>query len=184
MRLLRVFSFLFIALLAYPAFAGAETQVSSAPGTPEARQQIETLTALVTKLQAQIRELLNTQNIAATPIPATLIAGDGSVMTKPRICDRLDRTINLSRGMETEEVTDMQEFLKERGFLDAEPTGFFGAKTEAALKAYQAHEGLPPAGVFGPRTRTLILAVHCTGTSTPAFAPKTETQNTESTTTE
>lgn len=182
MRYSLTLGMLLVALVICPVMARAE--VSPAPGTPEARKQIEDLTALVTKLQGQIRELLQVQNVAATPIPSTLIAPNGTLITKPRICDRLDRYINLSRGMETDEVTEMQEFLKEQGYFNAEPTGFFGAKTEAALKAYQTAQGLPPAGVFGPRTRTLILAIHCTSTSTPATTSSPESQQTETTSTE
>lgn len=162
-----------IAALPNASFA----QTTPAPGSAEARAQVESLSALVLKLQSQINDLLRIQHVTATPIPATLISPNGELMYKPRICDTLDR--NLSRGMENEDVGYMQEFLKEKGFFDGEATGFFGAKTEAALKAYQVSEGLPGVGAFGPRTRTLILAVHCTGTSTPAVMPQHESTSSE-----
>lgn len=70
----------------------------------------------------------------------------------------------LSRGMEGlpgqgEDVTELQKILIAEGFLvlDA-PTGYFGAQTEEALKAYQRAHGLEPIGIVGPLTRALLNA--------------------------
>ena len=62
-------------------------------------------------------------------------------------------------GMRGKEVVLLQEFLKRYGWGIPDEsfiTGYFGATTLAALKKFQAANGLPPEGEVGPRTRALI----------------------------
>ena len=68
------------------------------------------------------------------------------------------------------EVSKLQEFLKEEGFLNiTNATGFFGQATEGALKKWQAQEqivfsGSPETtgfGAVGPLTRIKIKEVRC-----------------------
>ncbi len=51
------------------------------------------------------------------------------------------------------DVTALQEVLVIAGYLTEAPTGYFGKKTEAALKAYQAARGITQTGTLGPVTR-------------------------------
>ena len=66
---------------------------------------------------------------------------------------------NLNRGKRSTEVLKLQEVLVEQEFLAVTPTGFFGPKTEAALKEFQiahgivAHYKSAGAGTVGPQTR-------------------------------
>lgn len=55
-----------------------------------------------------------------------------------------------------EEVLALQNFLNQKGFLSAVPTGTFGPRTEDAVKKFQISEGLSPLGVVGPATRNAL----------------------------
>lgn len=82
------------------------------------------------------------------------------------VCGMLERS--LRRGSSGEDVSRLQEYLKEKGFFTASTTGFFGLVTERALQEWQAREGVVKEGdaestgfgVLGPQTRQRIMA-HC-----------------------
>lgn len=69
-----------------------------------------------------------------------------------------------SRDYFTEgQVTVLQNFLKDRGFLQSDVTGFFGDDTFSAVKRYQIASGISPAsGFVGPLTRFAINSELCT----------------------
>ena len=58
----------------------------------------------------------------------------------------------LKRGDYLHDVLLMQERLSELGYLNSEYNGFFGGKTENALKAFQTAKGLEADGQCGPMT--------------------------------
>ena len=58
----------------------------------------------------------------------------------------------LRRGDKGDAVTRVQKALISLGYLNGRADGDFGAKTEQALKDYQAVQGLAEDGVAGPRT--------------------------------
>lgn len=62
---------------------------------------------------------------------------------------------NLSQGMQSEEVRQLQERLRAEGFFThPTSTGYFGPITLAAVKAYQTAKGIPfVTGFVGPLTR-------------------------------
>ena len=67
----------------------------------------------------------------------------------------------LSVGASGPDVVALQTALEQRGLLELPPgvaNGFFGALTQAAVAAYQAHTGLPSIGVFGPLTTAKLNA--------------------------
>ncbi len=64
-----------------------------------------------------------------------------------------------------EDVKALQQLLVSLGFLKEAPTGYFGVKTRAAVKAYQAAHGISMTGVLGPLTRTTLNG---TVTTSPA----------------
>ncbi len=69
-------------------------------------------------------------------------------------------TKNLRYGMRDSDVTELQKVLKKLGLFNAEPTGYFGPLTLAAVKAYQRSHGiLPVSGFFGPLTRASLNAL-------------------------
>lgn len=107
----------------------------------------------VTALQKQIAELTakiaaqkgaSVSTPAATPAP---VSANGSFTTY------------LYQGMEGEEVTRLQKVLAQQGFFSAEPNGTFGPLTVAAVKKFQAAQGLSTLGVVGPATRAALNAL-------------------------
>jgi predicted chitinase len=68
--------------------------------------------------------------------------------------------IDLERGMEGEEVQQLQWALVDLGYMtraqmDTGP-GIFGPQTEASLKSFQAANGVPSTGYYGPMTREAL----------------------------
>lgn len=64
--------------------------------------------------------------------------------------------LNLKYGSRGGEVTELQEFLIDKGFLLGQSSGNFFSLTRRAVIAYQSSVGLPATGYVGPMTRTKI----------------------------
>lgn len=64
----------------------------------------------------------------------------------------------LRRGSRGEDVRELQEHLTALGYECGTPDGIYGAKTEAAVSAFQAAEGLNVDGIAGPMTRERLEA--------------------------
>lgn len=62
----------------------------------------------------------------------------------------------LKKGMEGVEVKRMQQELRERGFLSASATGYFGDSTDAALREFQKAANVTADGVAGEGTLELL----------------------------
>jgi len=62
----------------------------------------------------------------------------------------------LRRGDENSEVLVLQQYLKNYGYLSAEPDGQFGSATERAVKLFQEANGLTADGVAGKGTLTAL----------------------------
>lgn len=71
----------------------------------------------------------------------------------------------LGFGMRGAEILELQKALAAKGFLIATPNGNFGPATLAAVKAYQAANGLEQVGTVGPKTRALLNI--CVGSANP-----------------
>jgi peptidoglycan hydrolase-like protein with peptidoglycan-binding domain len=67
-------------------------------------------------------------------------------------------TSNLKYGQRSPQITELQDFLADKGFLAASPTGYFGLLTLKAVKNYQTDRNLPSTGFVGPMTREIINA--------------------------
>lgn len=71
-----------------------------------------------------------------------------------------------SRDISTSgEVSDLQDFLSDKGYLLDSNRGYFGAKTLAAVKAFQSANSLIASGYVGPITRTKISSISCSNPS-------------------
>lgn len=57
------------------------------------------------------------------------------------------------------EVSTLQDFLQAKGYLNNEPTGYFGLLTLKAVKDFQKDKGISPTGYMGPLTRAKIKAL-------------------------
>ena len=61
-------------------------------------------------------------------------------------------------GMSGDDVTKIQQKLKELGLFNEEVTDFYGRKTEAAVKAFQEAAGLKADGIAGAKTREMLFS--------------------------
>ena len=66
----------------------------------------------------------------------------------------------LQYGDKDKYVFRLQEELHARGYLEAEPTGYFGIETQKALSRYQERKGLEADGKAGPVTQKKIYGEH------------------------
>lgn len=64
---------------------------------------------------------------------------------------------DLAVGTSGYDVFVLQRILVKKGFLSAEPTGYFGALTVAAVAKYQRSLGITPTSYFGPLTKAQAL---------------------------
>ena len=74
-------------------------------------------------------------------------------------CTKLTKT--LSKGSENSEVLKLQDFLFDKGYLTANPNGYFGEATRKAVLKLQRDAGLKLDGVVGVTTRRNILSGTC-----------------------
>lgn len=60
------------------------------------------------------------------------------------------------------EVSELQAFLANSGYLNSAPTGYFGSMTKRAVASYQRDSGLYATGYVGQMTREAIYNDSCT----------------------
>lgn len=68
---------------------------------------------------------------------------------------------NLSKGKESDEVKDLQNFLTNKGYLKTTPNGYFGPATLIAVKLYQKSLGFNQSGQVLTLTRAAIKKETC-----------------------
>ncbi len=108
--------------------------------------------SVMASLQAQVQTLLT--QIAAL---SGSTSGSASMPSANAACPAIVRA--LVRGSRGDDVTQLQKFLIAKAILEAgNDTGFFGARTEAAVKAWQASKGLEAIGIVGPKSRALLVS--------------------------
>lgn len=64
--------------------------------------------------------------------------------------------INLSYGMENDDVKVLQSLLSQKGYFTGIVSGYFGWQTDVAVKAFQLANNLPATGFVGSLTRELL----------------------------
>lgn len=70
-------------------------------------------------------------------------------------------TSYLSYGSENYQVETLQNILARAGYLQANPNGYFGPSTRAAVRAFQADNGLATSGVVGQATLNALNERAC-----------------------
>ncbi|MBI2052079.1 MAG: peptidoglycan-binding protein [Candidatus Sungbacteria bacterium] len=144
----------------------AQAQTSSAPTVEELQKQIQLLLSQMGSLQKEITALKSTPTVPVTPtitpspiisVPAVLptdideseVTGTETDFIPPPILTR-----SLFRGSRGEDVRQLQEFLAQDSTIYPEGiiTGYYGIGTEAAIKRWQAKNGIPAVGVVGRQT--------------------------------
>jgi peptidoglycan hydrolase-like protein with peptidoglycan-binding domain len=120
--------------------------------------QITAIISLLTSFGADATTIAN--------VDASLRGGSPTTMPNPtptppgsNLCTRL--MLHLKMGSRGADVTRLQLFLKARGHLNAEATGYFGAMTQAAVRKFQAENNISSTGEAGPMTRARIVALTC-----------------------
>ena len=77
----------------------------------------------------------------------------------------------LRRGSRGDDVEELQMLLNMKYGYDLEVDGIYGAKTEAAVKAFQKAHGLTADGVCGPQTRKALGLEYVDNSNPPADDP-------------
>ncbi len=100
------------------------------------------------------------------------IAGS-ETLSKLKSAKDSGRTLNpdsLARGMKGDKVKEVQQRLKQLGLFN-EPTitGFFGPKTEAAVKDFQESAGMKVDGIVGKKTREKLMAARSSTSLVPGM---------------
>ncbi len=85
---------------------------------------------------------------------------------------------DLTLGDTGSDVTTLQTFLQAHGYFTATPVPNFGNATLAAVRAFQADNGISSTGTVGPLTRAAIQAKSCGTSSTTPASPPVPTTNT------
>ena len=80
------------------------------------------------------------------------------VLAFPFLVSAATFTSPLNVGSSGGEVSALQEFLSNKGYLSASPTGYYGPLTQAAVRQFQSANGIAPLGNVGPATRAALNA--------------------------
>src|SRR3989344_4733583 len=136
-------------LIGAPVFVFAQS-TNQKVSPAELQKQIQALLKQIEELQKQVItlqvELVRSEIPTQTEAPEAAAAA--SEITPPEL------TRNLSRGSSGDDVRKLQEFLAKDKDIYPEGllTGFFGPRTETAVKKWQGKYGIEQVGVIGPKT--------------------------------
>lgn len=150
--------------------AHAQT-TSSTPTIEELQKQIQLLLSQMSSLQKEVTTLrsttpaptttsnMTTSTTATTPIVTPSITPleiDESEVTETETAYVLPPVLtrSLFRGSRGEDVRQLQEFLAQDPTIypDGAVSGYYGVSTEAAVKRWQAKNGIPSVGIIGRQT--------------------------------
>ncbi len=79
---------------------------------------------------------------------------------------------SLDVGASNANVTTLQNVLIQNGYLTGAATGYFGAKTQVALKSFQTKSGLSAVGRMGPKTASAIAQIAITDVPVSSLLPE------------
>jgi peptidoglycan hydrolase-like protein with peptidoglycan-binding domain len=93
----------------------------------------------------------------------------------PTPCAALSHNMRIgSNDSQTDgDVSGLQTFLQDEGYLKSDPTGYFGNSTFKAVKKFQAKYGIPQVGSVGSVTRKKIQLLSCEIVSDPVSVEET-----------
>ncbi|MDV2886391.1 peptidoglycan-binding protein [Alkalihalophilus pseudofirmus] len=98
----------------------------------------------------------------------------GFFLAGPQIADAALGDQTLRVGMTHQDVTELQNSLKEKGYFTGQATGYFGPVTEGAVRRFQSANNLTADGIAGPQTFSALKGSSVsTATSSPQTAPAT-----------
>lgn len=171
--------------------AWAEQMTATVVQTTELKtteQQIEMLLKMIQDLQRQVLEMkaqqggqpLSTEKRPMIEVEKKNLLNATTSVSNIQKCVAINRYLSAFPGQNSDgvegqargtdgEVRRLQQFLKDQGLFEGEPTGFFGPATEVAVQRFQAKhavvkEGTPETtgyGAVGPSTRMVIRRILC-----------------------
>lgn len=121
----------------------------------EALTRIDAIISEMQKLRAEFARLVGAapaQTAPVTPtVPAGAVLGAGTTQVL---------TGDLSYGATSESITRVQKLLATDAeiYADGTVSGFYGPKTQEAIRRFQARFGLDTVGVIGPSTKAVLEA--------------------------
>ena len=86
----------------------------------------------------------------------------------------------LQYGDNNKYVTQLQQALHDLGFLVANPTGYYGESTRAAVRNFQKSQGLTADGIAGTATRKALLGSNYTSLSSSSSSATTSSTSSSS----
>lgn len=137
-----------VVFLVSPFFASADT-------LSDLQAKVQSLVTEIAALQAQIQTL-----------QSSTITTPGTVPTTSAVyCPVLSSTVTL--GSYGDDVSKLQTYLAGQGIYSDEVTGYFGEKTQAAVRTWQTRNNLVISGdssstgwgTFGPRSRAFLATL-------------------------
>jgi Putative peptidoglycan binding domain len=121
-----------------------------------ALRQVGSDTVLVMKNSKELW-FKNTSATAFTPAHFAKLSSDWGTGQVRGVSTDVARFLSrLSLRSSGEEVRLLQVTLAALGYYDDENTGYFGPKTEAAVRSFQVEHAVDSLGIVGPITRTLL----------------------------
>ena len=141
--------------------------IGSGPTTTTSGMSMTDLLALLNQLKAQLKALVIQAIARGIKLPAGLAESLGINPSTGVATGAGSFVRDLTVGMSGNDVLALQQFLNNHGFVIV-ATGpgspgyeviYFGLKTKAALIKFQAANGLPATGYFGPMTRAKVNAM-------------------------
>ncbi len=139
---------LYVSVLTVCLIATAAAPHAQAATYAESLAKMDLLIAEMQKLRAEFAML--SRGITAPSTPGAVLG----VSTKAVLTD------DLSFGVTNESITKIQKLMATDAEIYADGTisGFFGPKTQEALRRFQTRFGLDPVGVVGPSTKAILEA--------------------------
>ena len=130
---------------------------------------LEDVQSNINSLSSQMQDLKAQLGASAA---SSVVVDDVDPNPDASACVALNNNLRYrSRDTNTKgEVSTLQDFLQSQGYLNSEPTGFFGLMTLKAVKDFQSANGIAPTGVVGPITRAKIKVISCEGRTDPPSA--------------
>ncbi len=123
---------------------------ASAASATETLARMDVIILEMQKLRAEFAALLASPGASQSPTPgAVLGAGTTSILTD-----------DLSYGVTNASIEKIQKLMATDSeiYPDGTISGFFGPKTQDALRRFQVRFGLDPVGVVGPSTKAIFEA--------------------------
>ncbi len=113
-------------------------------------------------------------------LSVSFVFADDLSLEVPTPCANIIHTLRIGTDDERTngDVTSLQSFLQDEGYLSVDPTGYYGSATAKAVKKFQSKYGISPVGIVGSVTRKKIKSLTCNQVPFHTFLEDTNSTNT------